>query len=133
VEPTELLPIISVFSLVTVEIGGHALLRILTARDSVEEWQFPFFRAGHAHAGVLLVLTLVYYLYLERADLSEPWEWIGGIVLAVGVIAQSGGFFLHLGLGERDEPSIGTTVTRSGALLIALALIILGVGLIKAL
>jgi hypothetical protein len=132
-EPTELLPIVVVFSLPTVEIGGHALLRILTGRDELDEWRFPFFRAGHAHAGVLLVLSLVYYLYLERADLSETWEWIAGVVLAVGVIAQSGGFFLHLGVGQPNETSIGTTVTRAGAVLIAVALIVLGVGLIKAL
>jgi hypothetical protein len=122
-----------VFSLVTVETGGHALLRILTGRDEVKEWQFPFFRAGHAHAGVLLVLSLVYYLYLERADLSETWEWIAGLALAVGVIAQSGGFFLHLGVGKPNETSIGTKLTRTGAVLIAAALIVLGVGLIRAL
>jgi heme/copper-type cytochrome/quinol oxidase subunit 4 len=133
VEPTELLPIVVVFSLVTVETGGHALLRFLTAQDRIEEWQFPFFRAGHAHAGVLLVLALVYYLYLEKSDLSETWQWLAGIVMAVGVLAQSGGFFLHLGLGKPDETSIGTTVTRIGAVLIAIALIVLGVGLIQAL
>jgi hypothetical protein len=133
VEPTELLPIVSVFSLVTVESGGHALLRFLTGRDQIDQWRLPFFRAGHAHAGVLLVLTLVYYLYLERADLSETWEWIGGIALAVGVLAQSGGFFLHIGVGKPDEPSPGTTMTRAGAVLIAAALIVLGVGLIQAL
>jgi hypothetical protein len=133
VEPTELLPIIVVFSLVTVETGGHALLRFLTSPGGIEEWQLPFFRAGHAHAGVLLVLSLVYYLYLERSDLSETWQWVFGIVLGVGVLAQAGGFFLHLGVGKPNETSIGTTVTRAGAVLIAIALIALGVGLIGAL
>ena len=115
------------------ETGGHALLRILTGRDQVEQWQYPFFRAGHAHAGVLLVLSLFYYLYLERADLSETWEWIAGIALGAGVLAQSVRFFLHLGVGKPDETSSGTKRTRAGAGLIAVALIAIGVGLIKAL
>jgi hypothetical protein len=42
--------------------------------------------------------------------------------LLVGVLAQSGGFFLHLGLGREGERSAGTLVTRAGALLIAVAL-----------
>ena len=132
-EPTELLPIIVVFSIVTVETGGHALLRYLTGRDELDQWRYPFFRAGHAHAGVLLILSLVYFIYLERTDLSETWQWIAGIVMSVGVLAQSGGFFLHLGIGKPDETSPGTALTRTGALLIAVALIVLGVGLIQAL
>jgi hypothetical protein len=69
-------------------------------RQGLADWQKGFFRAGHAHAGVLLVLTLVYLLYLPRADFSDRFEWIAGGVLLAGVLAQSGGF--HAGL--RSEP-----------------------------
>lgn len=131
-EPTTLFPIIGVLSLITVEFGGWALLGFLTQRERpLTAFQLGFFRAGHAHAGVLLVLSLVYYLYLPRADYSEAVEWIAGIVLVVGILAQSGGFFLHAFLGSENERSLGTTVTRAGAVSIATALIILAVGLIK--
>jgi hypothetical protein len=43
-----------------------------------------------------------------------------------------GGFFLHMGLGESGRSSIGTMVTRAGGLLIAAALALLAVGLIRA-
>jgi hypothetical protein len=46
------------------------------------------------------------------------------------VLAQSGGFFVHLGLGQQGRSSPGTMLTRAGALLIAAALIILAIGLI---
>jgi hypothetical protein len=46
-------------------------------------------------------------------------------------MAQSGGFFIHLGLGQPNRSSLGTIVTRFGALLIAAALIILAVGLLR--
>ena len=44
-------------------------------------------------------------------------------------MAQSGGFFLHMAAGEKDAPSLGTKLTRGGALLIAAALAALAVGL----
>ena len=130
-KPTRVLPIVSVLSLVTVEYGGYALLGFLNKGDGLNDWQRTFFRAGHAHAGVLLVLSLVYFLYLERTKLSPRNQWLAGGLLLSGVLAQSGGFFLHMGVGKEGQRSPGTTVTESGALLIAAALIALGVGLIK--
>ena len=130
-EPTNVLPIAAILSLVTVEFGGWALLGFLTGREGPSDWQRSFFRAGHAHAGVLLVLSLVYLLYLPRADFSNALEWLAGGVLLAGVLAQSGGFFLHLGLGQPDTPSAGTRLTRVGAIFIAVAFVMLAVGLIQ--
>jgi hypothetical protein len=129
-EPTRVLPIISVFSIVTVAYGGYALLGFLTSSRDLGEFRERFFRAGHAHAGVLLVLSLVYFIYLERAGYSEGMQWLAGLLLLVGVLAQSGGFFVHLGVGQEGRSSAGTVLTRSGALLIAAALVILAIGLI---
>jgi heme/copper-type cytochrome/quinol oxidase subunit 4 len=131
-EPTRLLPAITLLSLVTVEYGGWALLGFITGRGSLGAFREQFFRAGHAHAGVLLVLSLVYFLYLDRADYSEGMQWFSGLLLLAGVLSQSGGFFLHLGMGEAGRQSTGTVVTRGGALLIAAALVILAIGLLRA-
>lgn len=130
-EPTNILPVIAVLSLVSVEYGGWALLTFISGREGLADWQQGFFRAGHAHAGVLLVLSLVYLLYLPRADFSNALEWTSGGVLLAGVLSQAGGFFLHLGVGRPGEPSAGTKLTRAGAALIAAALVTLAVGLIK--
>jgi len=129
-EPTTVLPIIVVLSLVGVEYGGWALLGFLTGRGQLGEFREKFFRAGHAHAGVLLVLSLVYFLYLDRTGYSTGVRWLVGLLLLAGILAQSGGFFIHLGLGQPDRSSLGTVVTRSGALFIAVALVMLAVGLI---
>lgn len=135
-EASEFLPIVSVLSLITVEFGGWALLGFLTGRGSlggpeVVDHRTRFFRAGHAHAGVLIVLSLAYYLYLPRAQFSDGVEWLAGVILVAGVLAQSGGFFVHMAVGTRGAPSVGSTVTRIGAITIAVALVILAVGLIK--
>jgi hypothetical protein len=130
-EPTRLLPIIVLFSLVTVEYGGWALLGFVTGRGALGAFREQFFRAGHAHAGVLLVLSLVYFLYLERAGYSRGMQWLAGLLLLVGILAQSGGFFVHLGVGQQGRRSAGTLMTRTGALLIAAALVLLAAGLIS--
>ena len=54
-EPTTLLPVISLLLLVSVEYGGWSLLGFLTGRGQLGEFREQFFRAGHAHSGVLLV------------------------------------------------------------------------------
>src|SRR5436190_7331585 len=129
-EPTRLFPIIVLLSLVTVEYGGWSLLGFLTGHGTLGPFREQFFRAGHAHAGVLLVLSLAYFVYLGRAGYSTGVQWLAGALLLVGVLAQSGGFFVHLGLGQQGRSSPGTVLTRAGALLIAAALLILAVGLI---
>ncbi len=128
-EPTKVYPIVAVLSLVTVEYGGWALLSFVSARrGQLDDFQTQFFRAGHAHAGVLLVLSLVYFLYLGgKTEFAESTQWIAGAILLAGVLAQSGGFFLHLAVGEAGSSSMGIRLTRSGALLIAAALVILAV------
>jgi hypothetical protein len=129
-EPTRLFPIIVLLSLVTVEYGGWALLGFLTGHGTLGAFRERFFRAGHAHAGVLLVLSLAYFVYLGRAGYSASVQWLAGALLLTGVLAQSGGFFVHLGLGQQGRSTPGTVLTRCGALLIAAALIILAIGLI---
>jgi hypothetical protein len=114
-----------------VEYGGWALLGFLTGRGQLGQFRKQFFRAGHAHAGVLLVLSLVYFLHLDRTGYSDGVKWLAGSLLLAGIMAQSGGFFIHLGLGKPNRSSLGTVVTRLGAVLIAAALIILAVGLLR--
>jgi hypothetical protein len=65
-----------------------ALLGFLTGRGQLEELRAQFFRAGHAHAGVLLVLSLVHFLYLDRTEYSTAGLLHVAvlIILAVGLL-----------------------------------------------
>jgi hypothetical protein len=121
-----------VFALVTVEFGGWSLLGLLTTRDALTPFQEQFFRAGHGHAGVLLVLALVYLVLMPQTSFSSSTQRWLSVVLLAGILLQSGGFFLHLVVGEAGAPSLGTAVTRLGALLLAAALIGLGIGILRA-
>ena len=117
----------------TIELGGSFLLSALIDRDSgymTNALRQNFFRAGHAHAGVLLLLSLLYYIFLDRTALAASVKQTACVALFVGILAQSGGFFLHMALGKPKRGSIGTTVTIAGAVMLACAVIALVYGLI---
>lgn len=120
---------ISWLAIPTVMYGGYSLLSFLT-RNRLSEFQQTFFRAGHAHAGVLLLMSLLYHQYLEQTTLSPGVKMGAAVVVVVGILAQSGGFFLHMLIGQPGAPSWGTTVTSLGALLLAAAILLLVYGLI---
>src|SRR3712207_8877036 len=60
----------------TVEIGGASILSLLLADPSYaqNDLRQDLWRAGHAHAGVWLVLSLVALRYVDEATLSEGDE-----------------------------------------------------------
>ena len=121
--------IIAWIAIPTVMYGGYALLGFLT-RGGLTPFQQTFFRAGHAHAGVLLLMSLLYHSYMEQTNLSPTTKVMSAIIVLVGILAQSGGFFLHLAIGQPGAPSLGTTITRLGAVLLVISILILVYGLI---
>jgi hypothetical protein len=129
--PTTPLAAIVLFSIVTVEFGGWSLLGFLTSQDRLTPFQEQFFRAGHGHAGVLLILALVYLLLMDRTRFTGRTQLGLSLTLLTGVLLQSGGFFVHMAVGEEGTASLGTWLTRSGAVLLAIGLISLGVGLLQ--
>ncbi|MBA2595676.1 MAG: hypothetical protein H0V00_03530 [Chloroflexia bacterium] len=131
-EAPRLFAIIALILLPTVMYGGYALLRMLERGEGLSEFQRTYFRAGHAHAGVLLVLALVYYQYLGGTTVADGLKWLACVVLQVGILAQAGGFFVHMSAGRPGAPSLGTRLTTAGAVLLAVALLFLAYALIGA-
>jgi hypothetical protein len=124
--------ILSWIALPTVMFGGYSLLQLLNRGDVLTPFQVTWFRAGHAHAGVLLVMSLLYYMFLDKTSLSPAVKHAACVTLFVGILAQSGGFFLHMLLGQPNQASIGTAVTVTGAILLACAVVVLIYGLVTA-
>jgi hypothetical protein len=94
---------------ITVMFGGYSLLRLGLAGRLTPE-QANRFRAGHAHAGVLSVLSLLVIDLSDRAGLSSGYLWLLSAALVVSVLAQSGGFFIAMA-----RRRTGATVTSLGA------------------
>jgi len=107
-DPIRLFAIIELVALPTVMYGGYSLLRLL-GRDQQTEFQRTFFRAGHAHAGVLNVFGLAYLAFLARTDFGPELRWLACVVLTIGILAQSGGMFVHMVVGRPGSWSVGNT------------------------
>jgi hypothetical protein len=129
-EPTRLFSIIAWILLPTVMFGGYSLLTLLVAGDVLTPAQVTFFRAGHGHAGVLILAALLFHTYLDKTLLSEGLKWVACAAFLLGVLAVSGGFFLHMALSPEGGASAGTLVTTAGAVILALDIFLLAYGLI---
>jgi hypothetical protein len=119
-------------ALVTVETGGLYMLKIVRGREEVTPFQEKFARAGHAHAGVLLVLALVCQLFVDTTDLSGALEWLARSGVAASALLMPAGFFFSsMGRG-RTEPNRLIVLVLAGAALLAVGLTTLGIGLLTA-
>jgi hypothetical protein len=119
----------------TVQYGGLAILGMLThgvagtggAEAGLNAEQLALFRAGHAHAGVWLILSLVIQVLLDAARLPSSTKWLARIAAPVGTLALSGGFF---GLAFKGEFRF---LLYFGALAMFASLVLTGVGLLRSL
>lgn len=121
----------AVLAIITIMSGGTFLLRVSTSGTPFNALQKTFFRAGHAHAGVLSVLGLVCILLQASAGVSMPWTWAGVGVLA-GAILVSAGFFLSVLGQDPPRPGRGIALLWTGVGVLAIALGVVGVSVIVA-
>ena len=117
----------------TVEIGGASILSLLIADPTYaqNELRQDLWRAGHAHAGVWLVLTLVALRYVDEATLSEGMRWVVRLAFPVAAVLMALGFFLSVLSPEATEPNALIYLAYVAGLLLAVGLLVLGVGLLR--
>jgi hypothetical protein len=90
------------------------------------------FRAGHAHAGVLIILALVGLLYVDQADLGDGLKQLVRWCLAAAPILMPLGFFLSVASPRAERPNRMILFTYAGGLLLAVGTLTLGIGLLRA-
>jgi drug/metabolite transporter superfamily protein YnfA len=119
----------------TVMFGGLSLLSFLTRNSpgyADNPLRHDLFRAGHAHAGVYLVLSLVMLRYVDEAVLSPFWKWIARTGAPIAAILIPAAFFLSVVSPTATEPNGSMNLAYVGALFLAAAVLSLGVGLLRA-
>ena len=124
---------LTALSIPTVEYGGTFVLRLITGRladINLVGLQSTFFRAGHGHAGVLLLLTLVVQILIDQTRLAEGLRWFVRIGAPTATLLVSGGFFFSV-MNETGMPSGLIALIYVGALLMALVLVTLAIGLFR--
>src|ERR687885_722388 len=91
----------------TVEFGGTSILSLLIGDPEYtqNERRQDLWRAGHAYAGVWLVLSLVALRYVDEAALSEGMRWVVRLAFPVAALLMPLAFFLSVLSPEAEEPS----------------------------
>jgi hypothetical protein len=119
----------------TVMFGGLSLLMFLTRRDLGyidNPLRHDLWRAGHAHAGVYLVLSLVMLLYVDQAVLPPIWKWLARTGAPIAAILIPAAFFLSVVSPTATQPNGLINLAYVGAVVLAGSVLSLGVGLIRA-
>ncbi|MEU7904487.1 hypothetical protein [Actinoplanes sp. NPDC049118] len=118
-------------SIVGIAYGGTFLLKVTRGGVPANELQQRFFRAGHAHAGVLVILGLLVMLLGQLNDVGGLWQALSlGVLLAA--ILMPGGFFLSVIGRDPQRPNGFIALLWAGAALLVTGLAAAGIGLIAA-
>jgi hypothetical protein len=119
-------------SIVAIEWGGVFLLRIVGGKVEMTPFQHAFARAGHAHAGVLVTLSLVCQLFVGATDLTGFGEAVARAGVPLAAILMPAGFFGSSFGPGRTEPNGLIVLVWLGAAALAAGVLTLGVGLLTA-
>lgn len=119
-------------TIVTIQVGGWFMTRIARGDVPMTEFQKSFARAGHGHAGVLVILSLVGLLYVDATDLTGVPLLVARLGIPVAAILMSGGFFAASAGKGATRPNRFIAILWIGALSLAAGTITLGLGLLTA-
>ncbi|MFE3059469.1 hypothetical protein [Nocardia sp. NPDC059239] len=117
--------------MVGVEFGGYFLTRIDAGKVPQTAFQDSFARAGHAHAGVLLILSLISLILTDSARLTGWFGLLTRLATPVAAVLISAGFFLSaIGTG-RTQPNSLVVLLWLGVASLTIGLVTLGVSLLR--
>lgn len=122
---------IVLLTVVAIESGGVLLLRMSTGAVPANELQRNYSRAGHAHAGVLVILGLVVQILTAQAGVA-PWAASVGTGVLWSAILLPAGFFLSVTGRDPQRPNAWRFAIWAGAAVLAVGLIGAAAGLIAA-
>ena len=116
-------------TVVAVAYGGTFLLNLVTGRAQANDLQKSFYRAGHAHAGVLITLGLVVVI-VTYSDGVPGWAHSLSSGVLYAAILIPAGFFLSVIGTDPKRPNKLIILLWLGAVSLTVGLVSAGVGLI---
>jgi hypothetical protein len=126
---------ITLITVPAIEYGGVFLLKMLRAREPGymdNPLRQNLFRAGHAHAGVIVILSLICQVLVDSIYMPAPFVWVVRIGVPAAAILIPLGFFLSVSSPRAEKPGGAIQLVYVGALVLAIAVLILGLGLVRA-
>jgi hypothetical protein len=123
---------VMLISVVTIEVGGWFMTKIVRGQVPMTDFQKAFARAGHAHAGVLVTLGLVCQLFADATTQTGLFGWASRLGVPLAAILMSAGFFASSAGKDVTRPNKAIAVLWLGALSLGVGVVSLGVGLLAA-
>jgi drug/metabolite transporter superfamily protein YnfA len=123
---------ILLLTIVTIEFGGAFMLRVVQGKEPTTDLQKSFFRAGHAHAGVLVMLSLIIQVYVDATDMADGPTWLARSGVPIAALLIPGGFFFSVMKRGAEKPNRFFWMIPAGAVMLALGVVATGVGLLTA-
>jgi hypothetical protein len=113
--------------------GGTSILSLLIGEPAYaqNELRQDLWRAGHAHAGVLLVLSLVTLRYVDEANLPGWLRSFARHSIPAAAVLLPAAFFLSVLSPDATEPNAMIYLAFVGAVFLASGVLVLGIGLIR--
>jgi hypothetical protein len=117
----------------TVMIGGVSILTLLigTPEYAANKLRQDLWRAGHAHAGVILVLSLIVLRYVDDARLSDAAKWFVRLGTPSAAIFLPVAFFFSVLTPQATRPNAVINLAYVGAVVLAASVVTLGIGLLR--
>jgi hypothetical protein len=117
----------------TVMYGGVSILSLLIGDPKYMEnpLRQDLWRAGHAHAGVWLILALVALRYVDEAKLSNAMKWLVRGSIPIAAILVPAAFFLSVMSPDARAPNGLIYLAYVGAVVLAVGVLVLGIGLVR--
>lgn len=117
----------------TVVYGGVSILGFLVNDPAYMQnpLRQDLFRAGHAHAGVLLILSLLALIYVDEANLSKTWKRIVSSTIPLSAIFLPAAFFFSVLEPGAEKPNGLINLAYIGAVCLVIGLLALGIGLVR--
>jgi hypothetical protein len=131
-DPTRIIAGIVLITVPTIEFGGWFMTKIVRGQVPMTDFQKAFARAGHAHAGVLVILGLVGLILVDAAGLSGALAWVGRLGIPLAAILMSGGFFAASAGRDVTAPNKAIWLLWIGAACLGVGALTLGIGLLTA-
>jgi hypothetical protein len=119
-------------TIITIEFGGYYLTRIVRGQVPMTEFQKSFARAGHGHAGALVILALVGLILVDAAGMAGFWAWTGRLAIPIAAILMPAGFFASSAGKNVNQPNRAILALWVGAAILAIGTLTLGIGLLLA-
>lgn len=118
----------------TVMFGGVSILTLLINDPtySANPLRQDLWRAGHAHAGVFLLFSLIALRYVDETKLSNGLQWFARAAIPTAAVLIPAAFFLSVLSPAATKPNALINLAYVGALVLASGVLTLGIGLIRA-